>query len=1524
MFRLKIYLYFVLVVLGAGGNSLAKAQQAGTLANPNPNNFDTAKIMQAIRNPHSDLTTVAAHRGIHALAGTNQAPNVPENSLQAIGFAAQEGWESIEIDIKLTSDGTPILSHDKTWGREWCGLTSSPYRTAYYDPFTPPGDPANDSVNPAISATSLANTRSFFGQTWLRDSVNIVTNQGTGACGSVSKILFHEYPPTLQDVYNYINANHIQLVVTLDVQSLDIAKAAWTVVQANTDYLGRPFYQSTIFKIPAILFSTTNDYLNTFGANYTQVQFNPVFHTSGIAPAQPGAADVEEGGDILEPAAVTFGSEQAMIQWINTFEHYNQTGPIDFVAIEVSMKDYLGTPNGAILSSVLPVAATNQSTGKDMTISQFNPVGEYYPPDDSDPTETPQFFSSANGSCCQLLSQFLFNNANYQGPILYPNLPWDHDDNRTSLVFLVGMNAQMITTDRPDVLESYLKSDSKRNISYMQADGGASENANAVALSLNAQTVSAAAGSTIPLWAVLSHASASGTVTFFDGSSILGTVVVSDGMATFTINSITTGTHTYKATYSGDSTYLATASNTWTITVSTSNGTAITSSCDIYASGGTPCVAAHSTVRALYGSYNGKLYQVKRTSDGATADIQTMSAGGYANAAAQNSFCAGTSCTITMIYDQSPYNNSLSVEGPGGAVNTPDSGASANALPITVNGNAVYGVEVTSGVGYRNNATTAVAKNGAPEGMYMVTSGTNVNSGCCFDYGNAEVSTTDTGDGHMDALNFGTFCGFPPCSGDGPWVEADLENGQYMGNGSNTGNQSISTDFVTAMLKNNGQNTFALKAANSQGGGLITEYSGTLPTVRPNYIPMSQEGAIVLGTGGDNSDWGIGSFFEGAMTSGYPSDATENAVQANISAAGYNGNSGGSSSNGSGGTVYTGPNDPGGPGPQDGFISPAAEQPNVIMGSKPTLATFNGSLYLAFQGYNASNDLYVTSSASGYNFPSATRYTNLVSGGAPAMATFNNKLYLAFQGYNAGNALFVTSSATGSNFPTATGYGNILMGSAPALAVFNSQLYMAFQANDSGHTLHITASPDGASWPTAWQVANVAIGSAPAMAAFNGKLYVAFRANDSSNNVWIASSSDGVNFSSQLLTGQAMGGNSSPALVVSNGVLYYIYGANDSANELLVTATTDGSTWQGPAVYTGVQLGASGPGAAAFGSGVSVGFQSNDSRDVLFMTNKLTEAIAYTGPNDPGGPGPQDSFAAPASLQQNNSMGSKPALASFNGSLYLAFQANDSSHSLWITSSTSGASFPGAANYPNIKIGGAPGMAAFNNQLFLAFQANDASHELWVTSATAQAGFSTPTSYPSILMGGAPAMAVFNNKIYIAFQANDPGHTLHVTSSSDGGSWPAASQVANVAIGSDPAMAVFNGKLYIAFRANDPSNNVWIASSSDGVNFTSQLIAGQSMGGSSSPALAVSNCVLYYIYGANDVQNEMLVTASIDGSNWQGPAAYSEIQMGATGPGAAPFGNSVFVGFQSNDSRNVLFTTSGVGGYGGPYGSCIQ
>jgi len=50
---------------------------------------------------------------------------------------------------------------------------------------------------------------------------------------------------------------------------------------------------------------------------------------------------------------------------------------------------------------------------------------------------------------------------------------------------------------------------------------------------------------------------------------------------------------------------------------------------------------------------------------------------------------------------------------------------------------------------------------------------------------------------------------------------------------------------------------------------------------------MKVQSSIELGTGGDNSNGGQGEFFEGAVTTGFPTDATENAVQAAIITAGY-------------------------------------------------------------------------------------------------------------------------------------------------------------------------------------------------------------------------------------------------------------------------------------------------------------------------------------------------------------------------------------------------------------------------------------------------------------------------------------------------------------------------------------------------------------------------------------------------------------------------------------------------------------
>ncbi|MFD0684567.1 arabinofuranosidase catalytic domain-containing protein [Actinomadura fibrosa] len=313
--------------------------------------------------------------------------------------------------------------------------------------------------------------------------------------------------------------------------------------------------------------------------------------------------------------------------------------------------------------------------------------------------------------------------------------------------------------------------------------------------------------------------------------------------------------------------------------------------CDIYAAAGTPCVAAHSTTRALFASYNGSLYQVRRSSDNSTRDIGVLSPGGVADAAAQDSFCSGTTCLITVIYDQSGRGNHLTQAPPGGfrgpAPGGYDNLADATAAPTVLNGHKAYGVYVAPGTGYRNNRTSGVATGDNPEGMYAIFDGTHYNGGCCFDYGNAETDSRDDGNGTMEAIYFGNIRVWGYGTGNGPWVMADLENGLYSGvnAGYNANDPTVNHRYLTAIIKG-GPNLWSIRAGNAQSGGLSTFYSGPRPNVA-GYNPMRKQGAIILGTGGDNSIGSAGTFYEGVMTSGYPSDATENAVQASITAAGY-------------------------------------------------------------------------------------------------------------------------------------------------------------------------------------------------------------------------------------------------------------------------------------------------------------------------------------------------------------------------------------------------------------------------------------------------------------------------------------------------------------------------------------------------------------------------------------------------------------------------------------------------------------
>jgi non-reducing end alpha-L-arabinofuranosidase len=317
---------------------------------------------------------------------------------------------------------------------------------------------------------------------------------------------------------------------------------------------------------------------------------------------------------------------------------------------------------------------------------------------------------------------------------------------------------------------------------------------------------------------------------------------------------------------------------------------------DIAAAAGTPMVAAHSATRAMFAAYNGKLFQVRRPTDTTTQDINTVAAGGLVDLTALNAFCSGTTCTVTKLYDQTGNGNDMSQ---GAAANQPTIGF------WTASNATKYPMIVSKGYQWLRNRTAVkkIPTGSNPQTEYFVVHGDNAGratgtNGCCYDYGNMETHITDDGPGTMTALYFGDATDWTRGAGNGPWVMLDMENGVFAGGGPisilNSGTSSVNPsdpslkyaapNIVTGLAKTDGKKTFEIKYGNASTGPLSVAWNGSLPTnTNPtSYIPLQQQGGISLGEGGDGSAMGTGAFSEGAIIAAQTTDATDTAIQTNL------------------------------------------------------------------------------------------------------------------------------------------------------------------------------------------------------------------------------------------------------------------------------------------------------------------------------------------------------------------------------------------------------------------------------------------------------------------------------------------------------------------------------------------------------------------------------------------------------------------------------------------------------------------
>ena len=341
----------------------------------------------------------------------------------------------------------------------------------------------------------------------------------------------------------------------------------------------------------------------------------------------------------------------------------------------------------------------------------------------------------------------------------------------------------------------------------------------------------------------------------------------------------------------------------------TSSSDLSTGPCDIYADAKLPCVAAYSMVRALSKSYKGPLFQVRAGSSstnntmsgGTTKDIMP-GADGFVDSSSVDAACGSGDCTVSVLYDHSGNGNDIkrAPKGStaGGATGGEDDYESiATKGQVTAGGHKVYSLYMNAHDGYRVQ-TGVKGKNmptgSQPQGIYDLADGTHTNTGCCWDFGNATYNPA-TEWHFMDTLSFGvTYWG--KGNGAGPWFGADFENGVWEGgtkkgdpgwgqlnddHPANTKNPSLKVLFAIGFLRVK-SDEYAIRSADlSTASDLTTAYLGGPPAT------VDHRGGIVLGVGGDNSNTSFGTFYEGAIVAGYPTNDVDLAIMKNVKAVGY-------------------------------------------------------------------------------------------------------------------------------------------------------------------------------------------------------------------------------------------------------------------------------------------------------------------------------------------------------------------------------------------------------------------------------------------------------------------------------------------------------------------------------------------------------------------------------------------------------------------------------------------------------------
>lgn len=286
-----------------------------------------------------------------------------------------------------------------------------------------------------------------------------------------------------------------------------------------------------------------------------------------------------------------------------------------------------------------------------------------------------------------------------------------------------------------------------------------------------------------------------------------------------------------------------------------------------------------------------------------------------------------------------------------------------------------------------------------------------------------------------------------------------------------------------------------------------------------------------------------------------------------------------------------------------------------------------------------------------------------------ALRAYGDDLVLAYRPYQIGDSLNVTLSSNGEDFDDGEAIDGIASRLGPSLTPFKGRLALAYRKHHDDEIQVVFSDEDGKTFRPLYVHPGKPMGSVPgarsrhppAVAAFQDQLHVFFVARHESAPLYRVSTTDGTGLKwTQPIPVGDLESPTQPAAAVFRNQLFLAYPSQDGDGRLVVASTDDLERWgrvSWPAKTTHA------PALAVFEHRLVVAY--NDDHDLVTVTS--SDGVEFV-----------DRSTIPG-----QSTSGEVALATFGSRLYLAYKANDSSNTLWVTSTADGESWDQKVHLPN-------------------------------------------------------------------------------------------------------------------------------------------------------------------------------------------------------------------------------------------------